>query len=344
MTYLFNKIVKGKKYFYLGENKFINGQSRRIWEKYIGSADSLKKQLEEGSVPKEIESIIYGLPIALLNINNEIKFSSIVDEYCSKREQGLTVGQHILIDIINRLDDPSSHNKLGRWFQRTVLREVFKVKSSYLSSQSYWNHWQYLDEEKIEAIQKKLLPNIMKDIDIKQLFYDPTNFTTFISDKHKEDPKGKKRRTVSIAKYGKSKSGIRGLRQINLALLVTKDYGVPLWHKSYDGNINDVTYFKTFIDSLIDKVEVFAKECKSITLVMDKGNNSPKNIKRLGKELSFYVLGSLAPSQYKHLLKIPLSKFDIEYENSKKEKIKGYSVRGEVFGKQSIIVITFIHY
>src|SRR3989344_4963294 len=122
MVYLFSKIVKCKRYYYLGENKSINGQSRRISETYLGSADNLKRFLE---------------------------------------------------------------------------------RDSYLSSQNYWNHWQYLNEERIESIQKELLPNLIKNVDLSQIFYDPTNFSTYIEDKHKDNPKNMKRHAVSMAKYGK---------------------------------------------------------------------------------------------------------------------------------------------
>lgn len=335
-------MVKERKYYYIGENKFINGQSKRITETYLGSADNLKKFLDGDSIlPKEIESISYGLPTALLNINEEINFVKIINKYCPKRYQGLNVGEHILIDLINRIDEQQSHNKLGEWFSKTVLRKVFKIKPNYLSSQGYWNHWQFLDENKIENIQKDLLPKIIKDVDLTKIFYDPTNFTTFIDDKHKKSPDGKKRHKVTIANYGKPKSGIRGLRQINLALLVTKDFGMPLWHKPFEGNINDVTFFKTFIRSLMDKIEIFAKHCKNITLVMDKGNNSPKNIERIDKDLHFYFLGSLAPSQYKELLKIPIKKFKIKYTSSQEEIMKAYALKKEVFNKQCSIVITY---
>src|SRR3989338_1934962 len=104
MVYLFYKIVKGRKYYYLGENKSIKGQSRRILEIYLGSADSLMSYMQEGSLPKEIELISYGLPASLLDISKEINFVEIIDNHCSKRQQGLSVGEHILIDLINRVD------------------------------------------------------------------------------------------------------------------------------------------------------------------------------------------------------------------------------------------------
>ena len=342
MVYLFKKKKSANSSsWYLGENKRVDGTSKRVWEKYVGTANAIKKMVENPSLPEEIESLAYGLPVSLLKINKDINFVNIVDKICSKKQQGLSVGEHILVDIINRLDDPVSHNKLGDWFSKTVLRRIFPVKASYLSSQDYWNHWQYLNEEKIENIQEALLPNIIKDVDINQLFYDPTNFTTFIADEHKDNPKGMKRHEVSIAKYGKSKNGLKGLRQINLALLVTREYGIPLWHKPYDGNINDFTSFKFFIQSIRNKIELFLKECKSITLVFDKGNNSPKNIKKVDKDLHFYMLGSLAPSQYKEWLKIPLKMFDVEYKTAKGEITKGNHFRADVFSKRCDIVVTY---
>lgn len=341
MTYLFHKFVKGKKYYYLGQNKSVNGKSRRNLEIYLGSANTLKKYLEKDSLPKEVESVSYGLPSALLTLNTEIDFVNTVDRFCPKRNHGLSVGDHILIDIINRLDDPCSHNKLGSWFSKTILRNIFSVKPSYLSSQGYWNHWQYLTGNRIEQIQEELLKILVKRVDVKQLFYDPTNFTTFIADSHKDNPKGNNRHKVSIAKYGKSKSGLRGLKQINLALLVTKDYGIPLWHKPYDGNINDVTFFKTFIESMKSKIGIFVKECKSITLVFDKGNNSSTNLKSIDKDLHFYMLGSLTPSEHKDWLKISLNNFDLEYTTAKDEKVKAHHFRAEVFGKDCSIVITY---
>ena len=297
MAYLFSKIVKSKRYYYLGENKRLDGQSRRVSETYLGSADSLKKFLESNSAPKEIESLSYGLPAALMNLSEEIEFVKVIDSNCPKRKQGLSVGEHILIDLINRIDEQHSHNKLGDWFSKTILRKIFKINKSYLSSQNYWNHWQYLTEENIDKIQKELLPKIIKDLDLSQIFYDPTNFSTFIEDKHNDKPNGMKRHKISLSNYGKPKSGIRGLRQINLALLVTKDFGIPLWHKPFEGNINDVTFFKEFINSLMNKIEIFSKQCKSITITFDKGNNSPKNIERVDKDLHFFVLGSLHPTQ-----------------------------------------------
>src|SRR3989338_1196879 len=103
MSYLFRKKKSGKKFaWYLGENAWINGSSKRVWEKYVGTADAIKEMVENPSFPEDVESLCFGLPAAMLGINQHLNFSHIVDKHCPKKNQGLTVGEHILIDIINR--------------------------------------------------------------------------------------------------------------------------------------------------------------------------------------------------------------------------------------------------
>ena len=121
MTYLFRKKKSGKRFsWYLGKNNWVDGSSKRVWEKYVGTAEAIKKMVENPSFPEEIESLSFGLHAAMLSINQHLKFSSTVDKHCRKKNQGLTVGEHILIDIVNRIDEQNSHNKLDR---KSVCRE-----------------------------------------------------------------------------------------------------------------------------------------------------------------------------------------------------------------------------
>ena len=66
-----------------------------------------------------------------------------------------------------------------------------------------------------------------------------------------------------IMQFGHSKDG-RKLRQVNLSMLVTKKDGIPVWHHTYNGNINDVTEFKEFIKSLNEKDQ------KTVILLSEK--------------------------------------------------------------------------
>ena len=162
MAYIFKKQVRGETCWYLGENQRINGMSRRIWQKYIGNSRTIKKKLLEGIAPAEIDSLECGCIAALLTINDELKFSVEVDKIIPKRNQGLTMGGHLLLTIINRIDSPLSRNKLSEWFNETILKKHFVVKSSYLSSQDFWNHWNKISQENIDNIQERLIDNLLK--------------------------------------------------------------------------------------------------------------------------------------------------------------------------------------
>jgi transposase len=328
MAYIFKKEVQGRTIWYLGENKRINGVSKRVWQRYIGNSQTIKEKLLG---PSEIDVLEFGCVASSLAIDEEIEFSKIVDEVINKREQGLSYGEHLLITLINRIDNPQSKNSLGDWFNDTMLKRKFTVKSSYLSSQNFWNHWNNINDEEIDKIQTKLIEKLVQKCDISELVYDPTNFTTYI-----EEHKNQK-----IMQLGHAKDETKGLRQINLSLLVTKKDGIPLWHHTYNGNINDVTEFKEFIKSLTEKISFFSKKCKKITLVFDKGNNSKNNIKNIDKQLSFFIIGSLKPSEHKELFDIPLEEFNEEYETSERKKVFCVAKNMNLYDGKKKIVITY---
>lgn len=330
MAYLFQKKVRGKTYWYLGENKKVDGVSRRIWQKYLGTANIIKDRVE-GVGPAEIDVLEFGAIASVLAIGEDLKFVDIVNKVLPKRNQGLNVGEHLLLTIANRIDEPLSRNQFANWYEHTMLKRRFVVRSSYLSSQGFWNHWKKISQDDIDKIQESLLKNILSFISVRDLVFDPTNFTTYIEE-HKDQ---------EMAQFGHSKSGVSGLRQVNLSLLVTKDCGIPLWHHTYDGNINDVSEFKEFITSLTSRITYFSKNCKNITLIFDKGNNSKNNIKNIGKNLHFHIVGSLKPSEHRELFDIPLEQFNDEYESKSGEKTFCATTTKDVYDGAKKIVVTY---
>src|SRR3990167_5918785 len=330
MVYLFKKIKNGKICWYLGESKRENGKVRRTWQKYLGTAENVGEALKHGVFPKETDVLEFGLCAALLKIDSEIKFKDSVDNILKKREQGLSYGEHLLLTVINRIDNPTSKNKFSNWFDSTFLKRIFSVKKEYLSSQDFWNHWNHISEENINKIQEELLKKIIPLVKINDLIYDPTNFTTYIEE-HKNQ---------GIMQFGHSKDG-RRLRQVNLALLVTKEQGIPLWHHTYDGNVNDVTEFKEFIKILTERITFFSKKCKKITIIFDKGNNSKNNIKKVDKKLSFFVVGSLKPSEHPELFDIPLEEFKVKYQTAEEKEVLCTSKIMDIYEGKKKVVITY---
>ena len=127
MANLVKKKIKGKIYWYIGESKRIDGRVKRIWQKYLGPAEKVAEQLLDGAVPQEVDVLSLGLCAAMLNIDEKIGFTDIVNKVISKREQGLSYGEHLMLTLINRLDNPVSKNKFVNWFDGTVLKRIYPV-------------------------------------------------------------------------------------------------------------------------------------------------------------------------------------------------------------------------
>lgn len=111
MAYLFQKKVRGLTYWYLGENKKIDGVSRRVWQKYLGTANVIKNRVE-GASPVEIDVLEFGIVTSVLNIGDDLSFVDVVNKVLPKRDQGLSIGEHLLLTIINRIDEPLSRNQV----------------------------------------------------------------------------------------------------------------------------------------------------------------------------------------------------------------------------------------
>ncbi|MFQ5505327.1 MAG: transposase, partial [Planctomycetota bacterium] len=101
-----------------------------------------------------------------------------------------------------------------------------RLKAGQLTSQRFWDNMDRVSEEALVAIERELAAKVVKkyELDLRCLFYDATNFFTFIDTFNSRS---------TLAQRGKSKEGRSSLRILGLALLVTGDFEVPLFHYLY---------------------------------------------------------------------------------------------------------------
>jgi transposase len=122
-----------------------------------------------------------------------------------------------------------------------------------------------------------------------------TNFATFIDTGNQRAP---------IAQRGKAKQKRTDLRLVGLALVVTRDGGVPVISHAYPGDRPDVTQFSTVVDELVTRYRDLVEGVESLTVVYDAGQNSTDNHQVVEKHVIGFV-GSLPPSDHPELLAIP---------------------------------------
>jgi len=126
-----------------------------------------------------------------------------------------------------------------------------------------------LDTAALRTIETELGRRIVGEyqLDLSALVLDMTNFATFI-----DTANGK----ASIAQRGKAKQKRTDLRLVGLALVITRDGGVPLVSHAYPGDRPDVTQFSDVIDELVARYRQLVQTVESVTVVYDAGRTAPR--------------------------------------------------------------------
>jgi len=331
MVYLEKRKNGNQTYVYLCRKERVNGKVKRTLNIYLGNENKLEEKFKKENTPlMDVEALDFGYIAVLYYVTELMNLSSIVNDCTEKREQGISVGEYVTLAVINRITEPCSKNAIVGWYKDTWLSRKLIYDPESLTSQAYWNNLKYVTPEAISAIEIKLDEFLLKffDVNLDCLLFDPTNFHTFI----------KTFKRGELPKRGKAKSGRNDLNLVALSLVVTKDKGIPLMHQTYAGNRFDSKHFKSFIPAFIERCKALNQECKGITLVFDKGNNSAKNIKDLDRQGLNYI-ASLKPSYFKHLLAIPESEF-VRFSLLKtKKEVAAHETTATIFNKPDQRVI-----
>ena len=336
--YIFKKTSRGKKYYYAGESQRVKGKNVRKWEVYLGTFDKIVKTMTEGILlPSEVSATPYGLYSAFNQIGKEIDFVQTVNNIFPKREQGLTKGDYFLIGILARLAKPISKNSVKKWYTENKIEKIYPVDPKLLTVQNYWNNMVTLDFEQINELHHHLLCNLSKtkDIQTTYIYFDPSNFHTYIDVNTMSEG-------TTLPQHGNSKKKRFDLRQVNLALAVTKGDGIPVYHKTYSGNINDVTFFKKHFDAFIEHLKKTTAS-KEIVIVFDKGNNTEEVFDKLAnyKEPRVQFIGSLRPSSQKLIFKTPIEELKDSYTTSSGNIVRYREFPVSVYGRSYRGILTY---
>lgn len=307
MATIIRKTKKGRPYYYAVESQRVDGKPRIVWQKYLGTLESILRRAEGSrpSAPREAVISQLGGPAALLGIAQRLELESVIDRVLPKRDQGPSVGRYMLLAAINRALAPCSKVAIGDWYERTVLRRLWRVPKSAFTSQRFWDHMDRIPAEAIEEIEEEVLKKVIERFDLgtEVLLYDTTNFFTFLSSTNDRS---------ELAQRGKAKSKRNDLRLVGLALMVTRDFQVPLLHRTYAGNIPDVTLFSTLSSQLMARHRRITGGSSEATLVFDKGNLSADAMETLAVEGTHFVAAmpantnyQLAAMSFEHLRPLP---------------------------------------
>ena len=336
MAYIIKKRIKGRTYYYLAETQRVKGKPRIVWQKYLGNAERIREKLLESPGEEKIEDIEtfeLGSIAAIEDIEKDVNFCKIVDEIVPKRNQGMSVGEYLYLIVLNRAIEPKSKASLGMWLQKTAISEFREVDFSLLDSANFWDHMEKVSKAQIEAIGDAVSQQIVDryDISLDCLLYDTTNYFTQMSAVTKSE----------LSRYTHSKAGKHQLRHVGLALLCNRDEGVPLFHRTYPANIHDSKLFGQLCEEMFSLLLSLKKGKEQMTLVFDKGCNSPENLSGIDKS-KFYFVGTLSTYHHPKLCRIPLSDYEeIKVDGEDEELLYAYRTTMEIYGKKRAVVVTY---
>lgn len=332
MTAIIKKMKKGKAYYYAVQSARVKGKPRIIWQKYLGSVEAILQRYQESAPvkPSEIDLFDAGGVATLLKFADRLGLIQLINNIVPSKGQGASLGHYIVLAALNRALEPTSKLQIGDWYRGTVLQRLWGFPSDTFTSQSYWNYMDRISSEDIEKIQDALALNIRQEfrIDTEALLYDTTNFFTYIATRNDRN---------EIAQRGRQKQKRNDLRQVNLALLTTNEFQIPLFHTTYQGNVPDVAIFPEITQELLRRREKLFGPCKRVMMVFDKGNLTDEMFgKLLYSNIDF--IGGVKADLLPEVFELPVDQLT---ELTFIPGTKAYDHMCEMFGKPCRAVVCY---
>jgi transposase len=164
--------------------------------------------------------------------------ASIVDELVPW-EGNVPLGTLAEILILNRMLNPKAIVRVGEWAGKSGVTEYYGVTAEQLNDDLLGRALERLSEYRCEIEAALVLVCIRKfGLDVAHVHFDITGVELYGSYERQTPAEGKEPASLQPA-YGRTKSGRKNVKQIQLGLNVTHDGGVPIGHLPLDGNASE---------------------------------------------------------------------------------------------------------
>jgi transposase len=153
-----------------------------------------------------------------------------------------------------------------------------------------------------------------------------------------------------LAQRGKNKEGRHWLRQIGVALLVSRDKRMPLYYKEYEGNRHDSKVFLQVVQDVFAAMKGADSSKENMTVVFDKGMNAEDNIAALDSEKHINFITTYSTYYSEDLIHVDLDQFNpVDTEknaqliknNRHDDRLVAWKTEGEYWGRLRTVVVTY---
>jgi transposase len=344
--------VRGHTYWHIVESRRVNGKPRPIPVAYLGKADDILARLKaaDASDGLRLHSRSHGAVAALWSLAAEFDIAGIIDRQVATSgrrvsgadlsaakahlaalsNDGLTVGQSLTLASIGRACHPTSKRGFAPWARTTTLGDLAHTNVGHLTSQHFWDQMDQIPVEAIAPIEGEIVSRVLArlTLPVDTLLFDATNFFTFIASTNSR-PK--------LPARGHNKQKRDDLRQVGIALLCSREGGIPLLHQTYGGQVADATCFADVLPTIRQRVVELERDIETMTLVYDKGNVSRKNQKRVDNAQLHYVTSLTAASQHEFVEKANAQLTQVDLGHG--QTVLAYRERRKIWGAERTAVL-----
>jgi transposase len=306
MSSLIGKRIGGQTYYYLREVARVGGRPKIVSQRYLGKADDIAAAMDGVTVlPERTRHLAFGDVAAAWSVIERLGVAAIIDEVTGSRraDAAAGAGTYLALATLNRVVAPCSKLAFADWWATTAADRWVKVPAAALDHRRFWDAMDLVSPAQLAEIERRIGQAVTGQfgLDLPGLVLDMTNFATFIDSANEKAP---------IAQRGKAKQKRHDLRLVGLALVVTRDGGIPVISRAYPGNRPDVTQFTAVIDELVTRYQGLGGGAGELTVTFDAGNDSAANQDHLAG-LGLHYVASLPPSQHPQLLAIPAARYQL---------------------------------
>ena len=358
--YLCAKSKRGYDYWMVVEGHRREGKQRQDTVLYIGRVDTLRgeklqEKLQEvaalgdpevfqsfiellvitGHSPFELcqyrHAVSWGDVATLWSLARELRLPEVIQDNVAKGG-GVPAGTLATVVAINAATESTSKRGMRDWYEDTALDGLTGLTGANVEEDNIYSCMDALTEEAITGIERALVEALVHEYEVPLdvLLYDLTS--TFLYGK-----------MCPLGARGYSRDHRGDLKQLVLAVAVTREYGFPIKHWLYPGNTTDVT---TLPRLAADFKELHGRHV--LMLVFDRGALSEKNVKVLdGEEYQFLCGLKRGETAVKEVIRVVRDGGEFElvkeakYDGGDTGFVWGSATVAELYGKERRVVVCY---
>jgi transposase len=192
--------------------------------------------------PARFETQIVGALPAITHYFEQLDLAATIDGLVPW-EGDVPLGTLVEVLIANRLLQPKALFRVGQWARTAALTDYYGLTAAQLNDDRLGRALERLAAH-APTIQAALVLKAIErfELDVTQIHYDITTIELYGAyDRKPAEGPPAEGQTPPMPAYGRTKSGRKHVKQVQLGLDVAADGAVPVGHLPLDGNAGEVT-------------------------------------------------------------------------------------------------------